>query len=139
MGHINHGPYRPGAISTGIPALHSETLRDSLRVGYNLRETTEIRMKKSDMIQRVNTTLVTLGVGNDKVISKIFNTQCAHFCGAQAWRFEDSAVEEFQVMWNRCVRRVLSLPHMTHRRYLPHLIGAPSAMDQIYCRFIKMQ
>ena len=110
-----------------------------IHLEYNLRETTEIRMKKSDMIQRVNTTLVTLGVGNDKVISKIFNTQCAHFYGAQAWRFEDSAVEEFQVMWNRCVRRVLSLPHMKHRRYLPHLIGAPSAMDQIYCRFIKMQ
>ena len=55
-----------------------------IHLEYNLRETTEIRMKKSDMIQRVNTTLVTLGVGNDKVISKIFNTQCAHFYGAQA-------------------------------------------------------
>ena len=51
----------------------------------NLREVSEIRMKKSDMIQRVNTVLVTLGRSKDRVISKVFNSQCAHFYGAQAW------------------------------------------------------
>ena len=60
----------------------------------NLRETTE---KKSDMVQRVNTVLVTLGNSKDNIISKVFHSQCAHIYGAQAWRFEDKAVEEFHV------------------------------------------
>ncbi len=105
----------------------------------NLSEVTEIRMKKSDIIQRVNTVVVSLGKSNDMIISKVFNSQCTHFYGAQAWRFRDKAVKEFQTMWNQCIRKLLTLPYETHRRFLPHLIGTPSASDQIFSRFLKMQ
>lgn len=47
-------------------------------------------------------------------------------------------MKEFTTAWNRCVRRLLRLPHMTHTRYLPHLIGTPGVTDIIYCRFLKM-
>ncbi len=53
----------------------------------NLSEVAEIRMKKSDMIQRVNTVVVSLGKRNNIIISQFFNSQCTHFYGAQAWRF----------------------------------------------------
>ncbi len=101
----------------------------------NLREVMEIRI---DMI-RVNIVLVSLGKSKDRIISKVFNSQCTHFYGAQAWRFEDKAVKEFHTMLNLYVRRVLRLPYETHRRFLPHLIGTQSASDQIFSRFLKMQ
>ncbi len=105
----------------------------------NLSEVTEIRMKNSDMIQRVNTVVVSLGKSNDIIISKVFNSQCTHLYGAQAWRFGDKAVKDFQTMWNQCIRRLFTLPYETHRRFLPHLIGTPSASDQIFSRFLKKQ
>ncbi len=107
----------------------------------NLCEVTEIRMMKSDMIQRVNIVVVSLGKSNVLIISKVFNSQCTHFYGAQAWRFGDKAVKECQTMWNWCIRRLLTLPYDTHvhRRFLPHLIGTPSASGQIFSRFLKMQ
>ncbi len=97
---------------------------------------TEIRINKSDMIQRVNTEVVSLAKGNDMIISKVFNSQCTHFYRAQAWRFGDKAIKEFQTMWNRSIRRLLTLPYETH---LPHLIGTPSTSDKILSRFLKMQ
>ncbi len=91
------------------------------------------------MTQRVNTVVVSLGKGNDMIISKVFNSQCTHFYGAQAWRFGDKAVKEFQTIWNRCIMRLLTLQYETHRIFLPHLIGTPSASDQTFSRFLKMQ
>ena len=106
---------------------------------YNLRETKEVTMKKSDLIQRVNTLLVTLGRSTDTIISKVFTSKCAHFYGAQAWNFKDKAIEYFQTAWNRCIRRLFNLPYETHRRYLPSLVGTSSAKHQIYSRFVKLE
>jgi hypothetical protein len=125
--------------------LHGATLKWVNKVKHlgnhlesNLRETTEITMKKSDLIQRVNTLLVSLGGSKDCILSKVFNSQCAHFYGAQAWNFEDKVVSVFQTTWNRCVRRMFNLPYQTHCRYLPHIVGTSNANDQIYGRFTKM-
>ncbi len=85
---------------------------------YNLCEAKEVTMKKSDLIQRVNTLLVTLGRSTDTIISNVFTSKCAHFYEAQAWNFKDKTFEDFQRAWNHSVRRLLKLLYETHRRYL---------------------
>ncbi len=95
-------------------------------------------MKKSDLIQRVNTLLVTLRRSTDTIISTVFTSKCAHFYGAQAWNFKDKAFEDFQRAWIRCARRLLKLACETHRRHLPSLVGTSSAKHQIYTRFVKL-
>ncbi len=95
-------------------------------------------MKKSDLIQRVNTILVTLRRSTDNIISKVFTFQSAHFSGAQEWKFKDNAFEIFQIAWSCYVRTLLKLPYETHRRYLPSLVGTGSAKHQIYTRFVKL-
>ena len=82
--------------------------------------------------------MANLGKCPDKVIRKVFNTQRGHFYGAQAWNLTDSAIKDFQVMWNRCIRRVLDVHFATHTRYLPHLRGTKTALDQISERFVKL-
>ena len=95
-------------------------------------------MKKNHLIQRVNSFVCMLVQANDKVVTKVFNSQSAHFNGVQSWIFTDKAVMEFQRTWNRCVRRILHLPIATHTRYLPPPMETSSALDQIYGRFIKL-
>ena len=103
-----------------------------------LRENKEVRMKKSDIIQRTNSVAVNLGKSNIEIVRKVFNSQCSHFYGTEAWRFSDGAVKEFQTCWNRCVRRALHLPYTTHRRFLPQILESPLALRQIYARFLKL-
>ena len=104
----------------------------------DMSESTEIRMKKSDLTYRVNHMLATIGKCNTDIVTKVFNTKCSHFYGAQCWNFEDKNVMFFQTMWNRCIRRMLNLPNTTHTRLLPLLNGTCSALEQIYCRFVTL-
>lgn len=104
----------------------------------NMSEKSDVKRKKGDLVQRVNNLIVTLGGSRDVVIQKVFNTQCCHLYGTPAWNFSDASIDEFRVMWNRSVRRILQLPYTTHTRYLPSLMGTCNIMDQIYMRFMKM-
>ena len=52
-----------------------------------MTEKTEVLRKKGDMVQRVNSLLVSLGRSSDTVMKKVFNTQCAHLYGSSAWDF----------------------------------------------------
>ncbi len=98
----------------------------------NLSEKSEIIKKKGNQIQRVNNLIVSLGRSSDMAIKKAFNTQCAHLYGAPAWDFSDVLMKDFQIMWNRCIRRILQLPYATHTRFLPQIMEISSATDQIY-------
>ena len=104
----------------------------------DMSEKTEVRMKRSDLVYRVNHSLATLGKCNREVIIQIFNSKCCHFYGSQSWNLHDKNVLLFQTMWNRCIRRVLDLPFTTHCNLLPGLIGRLSALEQIYCRSLNM-
>ena len=124
---------------SGTPLKWVKSVKDlGIFVDSDLRETTEIRHKRGDLIGRANTMMANLGKCPDKVIRKVFNTQCVHLYGAQAWNLTDSAIKDFQVMWNRCIRWVLEAHFATHTRYLPHLIGTKKALDQISERFVKL-
>ena len=103
-----------------------------------MSENTEIRMKKSDMVQRVNYVLCTIGECKDDVIKAIFNSKCAHFYGCQSWNLSDKHVKEFQTMWNQCIRRLLKLPNYTLLRFLPICMNSLSALEQVQSRFVNL-
>ena len=130
---------KPEVCLAGVPLVWVESVKHlGNQLDSDLSEKTEIRNKKGDLINRVNKVIATLENSSDNIKIKLFNSQCAHFYGAQAWNLTDKAVDSFQITWNRSVRRLLNLPHATHTRFLPHLIDTPNALDQISCRFIKM-
>ncbi len=61
-----------------------------------------------------------------------------HLYGVLAWDFSDRSVSDFQIMWNRCVRRMFQLPYATHINFLPFIMCISSATNQIYGRFLKL-
>ena len=60
----------------------------------------EIQMKRSDLVGRVNTVIANLGNAPGNVLSTVFNTQCCHFYGAQAWDLTSTHVKAFGIMWH---------------------------------------
>ncbi len=103
-----------------------------------MKEETEIRRRKGDIVQRVDNMLVSTGLNSEAVVRKAYTTQCAHLYGAVAWIFRDKAVSEFQTTWNKCVRRIFNLPYTTHTRFLPHIREISTVTDQIYGCFLKI-
>ena len=120
---------------SGTPLKWVKSVKD---LGIFVDSDLRVRHKRGDLIGRVNTMMANLGKCPDNVIRKVFNTQCVHLYGAQAWNLTDGAIKDFQVMWNRCIRWVLEAHFATHTRYLPHLIGTKKALDQISERFVKL-
>ena len=120
---------------SGTPLKWVKSVKD---LGIFVDSDLRVRHKRGDLIGRVNTMMANLGKCPDKVIRKVFNTQCVHLYGAQAWNLTDGAIKDFQVMWNRYIRWVLEVHFATHTRYLPHLIGTKKALDQISERFVKL-
>jgi hypothetical protein len=105
---------------------------------YNLSEANEINAKKGDLVGRVNAAIVNLAGMSDEVTMQVFNSQCCHFYGSASWNLTDKCVSQFYTMYNKCIRRLLKLPHMTHTRFLSAFTGRKCVQDQIADRFKKL-
>ena len=107
-------------------------------ISYNLKENYEVKMKKCDLVGRVNMFIASFGDIPENALVKLFNVQCCHFYGSQAWNFCDQSVDSFHKLYNRCVRRLLRLPYATHTRYLPAFTGTAISIESICSRFVKL-
>jgi len=107
-------------------------------LSHNLDEGAEMKLKRSELIGRVNMMVANLPGVTDQALMKVFQAQCCSFYGSQAWLLQDQNVAKFHTLYNRCVRRLLSLPWTTHTRYLPSLSGAPLSIFRTGRMFSKM-
>ena len=105
----------------------------------HMNECDDVKIKKSELIGRVNVMLANLHSVSDEVKMTIFQSQCCSFYGTQAWCLDDSHVIKFHKFYNRCVRRILGLPWATHTRYLPLLSGLDLSVDRIGRMFLKLR
>ena len=106
-------------------------------ISGDLSESKEVQFKRGDLVGRVNTLLANCGDAPDRVLIKLFSTQCSHFYGSTTWNLADKNVKFFHTMWNRCMRRLLVLPNQTHRRFLPHASGIRTSEEKIFTTFVK--
>lgn len=107
-------------------------------VRHDLRETDEIMHKKRDFIGRVNNMNVNFRRAPDSILRTIFNGQCAHLYGCEAWNHYDSSIGSFYTTWNKSVRNILNLPYRTHTRFLSQMLKTSHVEDQVLNRFYKM-
>jgi len=92
-------------------------------VQSDLSEVHEAQRVTGDIYGRTNMIAAHYQGDSIDTIRELFNVQCAHLYGAITWNMQDPVLERIDVAWNKCVRRLLGLPYMTHRCLLPHLIG----------------
>jgi hypothetical protein len=107
-------------------------------IACDLSEKSDGRLKRSDLVGRVNVIVGSLHELSTDIILKMFASQCCHYYGTQTWQLSSSALRDFCTMWNRCVRRLLHLPNRTHCRFLPSLARMKSPMEQISGSFLRL-
>lgn len=107
-------------------------------IACDLSEKADGRLKKSDLVGRVNVIVGSLHELSSDIILKMFASQCCHYYGTQTWQLYEPVLRDFTTMWNRCVRRLLSLPNRTHCRFLPKLANMKDPTDQICSTFLRL-
>ena len=65
-------------------------------IEYNLNESAEISRKRGDLFGRVNSMLGNLQGMPSDVLMKVFESQCCHLYGCQAWRLCDSVINKMR-------------------------------------------
>lgn len=107
-------------------------------IEYNLNESGEISRKRGDLFGRVNSMLGNLQGMPSNILLRVFESQCCHLYGCQAWRLCDTAVNKMRTAFNRCIRRILNLPYATHCYLLPILASCQSLLERVYRRSLKL-
>ena len=104
----------------------------------DLSEYEDVQRKKGDLAGRVNCLMGTIGDAPEHILLKVFENECCHFYGSHCWDFTQKHFKDFNTMWNKCARRILKVPRMTHTRFLPIMCKQPPSETQIMARFINM-
>ena len=132
---------RSAAEPPGI-VFHGQTLKWSYSckhlgnyISKDLKEEAEIKLKRCDFIGRVNSLIANFKAVNRDICSRVFNAQCCHLYGCQAWALYDKSVAKFEVTWRKAVRKLWYLPYRARSELLPILVDRAPIMDQICSRF----
>ena len=65
----------------------------------------------------------------------LFSRFCQSFYGCELWHLHHKALETFDTVWRKVIRRVWKLPYRTHTAILPYLMKGQSFRSIIYSRF----
>lgn len=106
-------------------------------IQHDLSEQSELSAKRGDLAGRTNVVMSTLRGTGVEVRLKVFQSQCEHMYGCQAWNLLDPNIKTYITMHNRCLRKIMDLPNMTHRSLLPLLRRRPPVQLQLASRVLK--
>lgn len=107
-------------------------------ISCNLGEEMEVNRKRGDLFGRTNSLLGNAAGISPDIKAKLFNSQCCHLYGVEAWSLADRSIPLMFTAANRCLRRIFDLPYRTHSRYLPIFAQCRPIEDQLFRRSSKL-
>jgi len=94
-----------------------------------------IRNACSKLYSAVNVMLRRFGSCYTRTKYRLFCIYCTSFYGSPLWNLESKDMEYFYVAWRKCVRKIWSIPNMTHCNLLPHICDCLPINMQLLSRF----
>ena len=93
--------------------------------------------KCSHFIGHFNHMMSNFGHLNHESVGTLFKSYCCSFYGSFLWKYNSDSFGKCCTQWNKCIRRIYSLPYNTHRWLLGPLIGQYHIRHQLILRDIK--
>ncbi len=103
----------------------------------DMDDSMEMTRKKSCLMSNVNMLLSKFYMANRVTKSRLFSTFCTSMYSCQLWDIHSEAFSDYQICWNKSVRRLLGLPYQTHRSLLPLLIKCEDPKKSVIKRNAK--
>jgi hypothetical protein len=90
-----------------------------------------------DFYARANAVISRFRCLAPNVLLYLFNTYATCYFGLVTCDLSRGVPRRIFTGWNKCIRRIFSLPPTTHTRLLSPIIGQPNVSQIIHGRFIK--
>ena len=97
----------------------------------------DIYDKRASFIGQVNSLLCYFRKLNGAVRYRLFQSYCMSLFCCELWRLDNGVIDHFGTAYRRAVRRVWSLPHLTHSSLLPYICHCLPFADELCCRFVN--
>jgi hypothetical protein len=98
----------------------------------------DILAKKLNFIGQAKKALYNFRTVDSVTKTKIFNTYCSSFYGAELWDLSHQDIEAVCIAWHMAIRRIWKIPRSTHSILLPRLNNTVSLIDMFYKRMLKL-
>ena len=103
----------------------------------NLNDDFEIHKKKCIFIGRANQVITDFRSIQRNICTKLLNTYCCYFNGAEAWDLRNKSVQT-NTAWNKAIRRVWGLPRNSRICILPSIGENVPPIDNIIKRVHRL-
>ena len=90
-----------------------------------------------NVIYRTNMILSRYGYCDSDILLKLFDSYCTSYYGSSLWDLTTKGIEDIEIAWRKCMRRILKLNFRTRSRYIPLLTEKKCIHDQLLDRFAK--
>jgi hypothetical protein len=85
-----------------------------INITPDLRDDTDINVKRGQFISSVNTLMASFRKLNCKMLNQLFDTYCCSFYGCQTWLVENKQLYKMRTAYNKALRRIWQLPNTAH-------------------------
>ncbi len=106
-------------------------------INDQLSDKLDCSMKCSSFLGSVNKLFSNFAGVDPSVMCKLFKSYCSSFYGSCLWQLNSKGFTNVCTVWNVAIRRMFSLPHVTHRWILGPLLGQLHLSEQLYIRNVR--
>ena len=97
----------------------------------------DIEDRRISFVGQVNSVLCFFGKLKSSTKLHLFNSYCTSFFGSELWDFNSSSIETLSIAWRKALRRIWSLPNMTHGYLLPLVSSCLPLFDMLCLRYLS--
>ena len=104
----------------------------------DLNDDMDIHKKKCVFIGRSNQVITDFRSIQRNICSRLFNTYCCYYNGAEAWDLRNKSLNGINVAWNKAIRRIWGLPRNSRTFMLPSIGENVPPIDAIIKRVYRL-
>ena len=94
-------------------------------------------LKKMSLIGQVNKKLCLFSNVKSRTKSKLVESYCTSFYGAEIWDLFNNKIESICTAWRKGIRRIWQVPNTTHSALIPGLCDTVPLVDLFYKRMLN--
>lgn len=101
-------------------------------INNKLNDVDDVIAKRAAFVGQVNFIINTFKQLKSKILYNIFNIYCMSFFGSQLWKLNAELLGPLNTSYNIALRKILQLPHNSHRAIL-YSMAAGRSLTEIIC------
>ena len=104
------------------------------KLTYNLSDDDDVLLKTRHLSRAANSLFATFGNIGPIPLTYLFRSHCLSLYGCELWKLSCPSLRTLEVTFNKCLRRIWSLPARTHTGIIHSCAGLESMYNVVFVR-----